>query len=275
MAENMDLDGTGSELAGSFLAVSGETSGSAPPGAIVDIFMETRDTTGADTSQTAIRDPDATNGFTLKEYTATTGPAMATLARKRKPLDDSAESDSSEGAWSRGSVKRTKLAEVLTHSSLPLDKSLLSPEVWHHIFTFCPPKSLGNLLAVNKLFNFYLNPGSSVTREVPVSMTGLALRPLKINAIWKASRRLFWPHMPAPFRSKTELDMWRLACSPRCQDCRKLDSRVQSVPSDPRHPGPGPEGVAAVWAFGARMCATCLIKNSVKVRGSPFNSERK
>lgn len=179
---------------------------------------------------------------------------LATPAQKRKPLDD--ESDQS--------VKRVKLAQAPpTSSSLSLDKSLLPAEIWHHIFTFCPPKSLGKLLVVNKLFNRYLDPASSVNREVRVSH---GLMPLTPNTIWRASRRLFWPQMPAPFQSKTELDMWRLLCSARCQDCGKLDVRGQDGSSDPRHPGPGPEGVAVIWAFAARMCATCLLKNTIKVR---------
>lgn len=274
MAEDMDLDGTGSEQAGSAPAVSSEASGSTPSGVVLDAPIAIEDNEAVGALPTAFKDPIATAGPPLNGHTTTAGSALATLTKKRKPLSDGAGSDRAESARSRGSVKRAKLAEVLTASPLPLDKSLLSPEIWHHIFAFCPPKSLGNLLAVNKLFNLYLEPGPSVTREVPVSVTGPALRPLKANAIWQVSRRLFWPHMPAPFRSMTELDMWRLACSPRCQDCKKPAIRVQSDTPDPRHPGPGPEGVAAIWAFAARMCATCLLKNSVKVRGQLEQREK-
>ncbi|KAL2018954.1 hypothetical protein VTK56DRAFT_10248 [Thermocarpiscus australiensis] len=219
----------------------------------------------------AAEDRDSTFEGIIRECSATNGPA--TLARKRKSPQNDTESSLSEATSPRGGGKRAKLAEgrskqsaqlPATDFSMSADKSLLSPEVWHHIFTFCPPKSLGNLLAVNKLFNLYLDPASSVHREVPLSVNRGVLSPLRPNAIWQASRRLFWPQMPGPLRSKTELDMWRLACSRRCQECGKLDIRKQASPLDPQHPGPGPEGVVAVWAFGRRMCAPCLLKQSVK-----------
>ena len=155
------------------------------------------------------------------------------------------------------------------------DRALLPPQIWHHIFTFCPPRSLGVLLSVNKLFNLYLDPASPVSREAPAAdpFKSGALVPLKPNAIWQASRRLFWPIMPAPLQSRTELDMWRLACSNRCQICGKLDGRDSSSPFDVRNPGPGPDGVAALWAFGARMCASCLVENSTKVRPVKYSHQ--
>ncbi|XXG99088.1 ARP2/3 actin-organizing complex subunit Sop2 [Hypoxylon texense] len=57
------------------------------------------------------------------------------------------------------SAKKVKLDEK--HTACPLDKSLLPAEIWHRIFTFTPPRTLGNLLCVNKLFNAYLIPQSS------------------------------------------------------------------------------------------------------------------
>ncbi|KAK3362803.1 hypothetical protein B0T25DRAFT_443942 [Lasiosphaeria hispida] len=144
------------------------------------------------------------------------------------------------------------------------DKSLLSAEIWHHIFTFCPPKLLGNLLRLNKLFNLYLDPSSTVHRKVPVSVAHSALAPLKPNAIWRASRRLFWPQMPTPLRSETELDMWRLVCSPRCQNCNKLDTRDKANSYNASCPSPGREGVTIIWPFATRVCASCLLQNSIK-----------
>ncbi|KAK4161959.1 hypothetical protein QBC43DRAFT_216506 [Cladorrhinum sp. PSN259] len=147
------------------------------------------------------------------------------------------------------------------------DLSLLAPQIWHHIFTFCPPKSLGNLLTISKLFNYYLDPASTVSPEVPSttpSKSDALTAPLKPNDIWRASRRLFWPNMPTPLKSKTELDMWWLACSNKCQFCDKSDNRDRSLAFDARHPGPGSEGVAALWAFSARMCAPCLLDKSIK-----------
>ncbi|KAK4154022.1 hypothetical protein C8A00DRAFT_14811 [Chaetomidium leptoderma] len=201
----------------------------------------------------------------------------ATVGEKRKSADNGTESDHSEAAGpqpSHNQAKKIKLAQdhtmqdaqsgVTAGSSSGLDKSLLPPEVWHHIFTFCPPRSLGNLLATSRLFNLYLDPVSPVRGTVPPTATSGALNSMEPNTLWQASRRLFWPQMPSPLRSKTELDMWRLACSPRCQECSRLYPRGQTSPPDPRHPGPGTEGVATIWAFGSRMCATCLLKKSDK-----------
>lgn len=204
---------------------------------------------------------------------------LATVGRKRKSPDGSAELDNSDPTASLPGhgVKKIKLAPgdikhgaqsgVTTAGYSPaLDKSLLPSEVWHRVFTFCPPRSLGNLLAVNKLFNLFLDPSSPFRRGWHPSATRAAAGPMEPNVIWQASRRLFWPQMPAPIRSKTELDMWRLACSPRCQDCGRLPATGLASSPDPRHPGPGPDGVAVIWAFGSRMCATCLLKKSSKVR---------
>lgn len=231
---------------------------------------------GGDALPMPIGSQDTTTEPRLDGATATNDPAG--LGRKRKSAGDGAESyhpDATSYLTSQN-AKKIKLAgghakqgtrsAATTGSTLGSDKSLLPPEVWHHVFTFCPPKSLGRLLAVSRFFNLYLDSASSVHKDAaPPSVPG-ALSPMEPNAIWQASRRLFWPQMPTPLRSKTELEMWRLACSRRCQDCGKHSSRGRAF-SDPHHPGPGTEGVVAIWAFGSRMCATCLVKNSDKVRG--------
>jgi hypothetical protein len=231
---------------------------------------------GVEALPVAIDSQGMTTVSRLDGATATNDPTS--LGRKRKSTGDGAESKHPEATGSQPGqdAKKIKLTEghagqgtqplVATGGSLGPDKSLLPPEVWHHVFTFCPPKSLGRLVAASRLFNLYLDSASPVTKDAaPPSAPGV-LTPVEPNAIWQASRRLFWPQMPTPLRSKTELEMWRLACSPRCQDCGKLDARGGAF-SDPRHPGPGTEGVVAIWAFGSRMCATCLVRTSDKVRG--------
>ncbi|KAL2178654.1 uncharacterized protein P884DRAFT_196759 [Thermothelomyces heterothallicus CBS 202.75] len=217
--------------------------------------------------------PDAAGHLLIGEHGATDGPTA--LGRKRKSPDDDASpgSGKTSGFRSEHVEKKTKLADVhagqssrlwpVASSPLSRDRSLLPPEIWHHVFTFCPPKTLGNLLPVNKLFNFYLDPSSSFKKEPHPSASLGALGRLEPNAIWQASRRLFWPQLPAPLRSKTELEMWRLACSPRCQVCGKLPAQG-SASRSPRHPGPCADGVAAIWAFGIRTCAACLLKGSEK-----------
>ncbi|KAK3310344.1 uncharacterized protein B0T15DRAFT_34582 [Chaetomium strumarium] len=207
-----------------------------------------------------------------RSATANLPTSDATIIGRKRKLSDQDEGPTStlSETAATASVKKTKLAGGSNAQSSPsgclwkLDKSLLPSEVWHHIFTFCPPKSLGSLSAVNRLFNLYLDPASSVRRDVPSSPTRGVLEPLEPNAIWQASRRLFWPKMPAPLRSMTELDMWRLACSPKCQGCGKLDARGQTSLPNLHHPGPDSGVVPIIWAFGVRMCGPCIIRKSTK-----------
>ncbi|KAK1757539.1 hypothetical protein QBC47DRAFT_399878 [Echria macrotheca] len=190
-------------------------------------------------------------------------PAQDTQAhRKRKP--EETDDESHNDPWSEEGSKRIKLTAGESHPPrvrICLDKSLLPPEVWHRVFTFCPPKALGNLLLVNKLFNLYLDPSSNFVRKVPSSIPNCAVASLEPNAIWRASRRLFWPQMPTPLRSQPEIDMWRLACSSRCQNCQKLPPQSTQISPGPK---PGVDGVAVIWAFAMRICAPCLLKKSVK-----------
>jgi hypothetical protein len=223
----------------------------------------------------ALGNRDTMNDEHLNGSSATDGPFV--IGKKRKSPGDDAGSGLAETAsrWLGHGSKKIKLPRgdtnqgamsVSTPGTLPgQDRSLLPLEIWHYVLTYCPPKSLGNLLSVNKRFNAYLDPASPVHADVP-SVTQGALRPMEPNAIWQASRRRFWPQMPAPLRSSAELDMWRLACSPKCQACGKVHARDQTS-RNPLHPGPGTDGVAVIWAFGSRMCSACLLKGSDKVCG--------
>jgi hypothetical protein len=152
------------------------------------------------------------------------------------------------------------------------DKSLLPAEIWHHIFTFCPPRILGVLLRVNKSFNAYLDPSPLDYPITPLSRSALQL--MKPDAIWQASRRLFRPGMPAPLTRKSELDMWKLACCFSCQFCGKRRSQLNPMlPLDLWRPGPGENGVVPIWSFGIRTCGPCLQQRSSKVMpcGSLFS----
>lgn len=147
---------------------------------------------------------------------------------------------------------------------LPRDRSFLPAEIWHHIFTFCPPRALGSLLQVNRSFNAHLDPSSKgVSIE---SLSGSAAKVLQPDAIWKASRLLFHHGMPGPLSGKTELYMWKLACIPLCQFCNKRQPG-SILPGDQWHPGPGENGVAPLWSFGIRTCGSCLEENTTKVGG--------
>ena len=113
---------------------------------------------------------DATNGHIVN--------GSPELARKRLKPDDECQS-----------------LETL-QGNLRQDKSLLPAEIWHHIFTFIPPRNLGLLLRVNKCFNAYLDASSSTPTITPLSRSASKL--LKPDAIWRASRVLFRHGMASP-----------------------------------------------------------------------------
>ncbi|OWO97618.1 hypothetical protein B2J93_8599 [Marssonina coronariae] len=145
--------------------------------------------------------------------------------------------------------------------NLLLDKSNLPAEIWHHVFTFCAPKTLGRLLQVSKCFRVYLEPSSSGISIAPLSIS--AARFLSPDNIWRISRQNINLHgLPAPLSGKSELDMWKLFCGSTCQFCgRRAES---SVKTDQWHHGPGKNGIAPIWSFGIRACGSCLQKKSTK-----------
>lgn len=149
---------------------------------------------------------------------------------------------------------------------LMVDRAKQLPgEVWQHVFTLVPPKDLGRLLIVNKLFHLFLNP--SVTgyssRHSDVSSS---LPHLKPDAIWQASRRLFWPRMPAPLKGKSEIQMWRLVCSTSCQFCgSRSQKNSQSSNNEVWRSGPGLSDVCPIFPFCILTCGNCLNKNGIRV----------
>lgn len=198
------------------------------------------------------------------------------ISKKRKSPGLEPEVADLEDLWLPQPSKKARLESPISgvpesSSGRVKDKSVLPPEVWHHIFTFCPPKTLGNLLSVNKLFHDYLAPSPCSRCEHPRSRPEVKggrpiLSPLKPNSIWKASRRLFWPNMPAPLRSMSEWKMWRLICSTRCQECGRSDTRDPASSTASTQAGPGLDGVSVVWPLGIRVCGPCLLEKTVKVR---------
>jgi hypothetical protein len=196
--------------------------------------------------------------------------APSDASRKRKMSSDI----QSVGLENVEGIKRAKLEvpqDLVLESirtaggRLPVDKSLLPAEIWHHIFTFTPPRALGRLLRVNKRFSSYLDPSSKAIPSVLASLSPSAVKPCQPDLIWQASRRLFRPWMPSPLEGMSELDMWRLACNSACQFCRKIGH--PSCPADQWHAGPGENGVRPVWGFGIRTCGSCLQQKTIKVGG--------
>ena len=187
---------------------------------------------------------------------------------KKRKYPDSAEPNIHNGG-PHEFRKRLRADEELQNNwtpdgHLPHDKSLLPAEIWHQIFTFCPPRLLGLLLQVNKSFNAYLDPSSSDHPITPLSRSAIQI--MKPDAIWQTSRRLFRPGMPLPLIGKSELDMWKLACCFSCQFCGKKRSHQNPMlPLDQWRPGPGENGVVPIWSFGIRTCGPCLQQRSSKV----------
>lgn len=193
----------------------------------------------------------------------------AEASKKRKHSSPSSETPNGQldQDINNESRKRIKPVESLPtyrtpQGGLQPDKSLLPAEIWHHIFSFCLPRVLGLSLQVNRSFNAYLDPSSPKNPIVPLSNSSLHI--LQADAIWRASRLLFRQVMPGPLSGKSELDMWRMACSSRCQFCGKKEI-TSSIPVDQWHPGPGMTGLARIWSFGIRACGSCIQQNTTKV----------
>ncbi|OTB16069.1 hypothetical protein K445DRAFT_106863 [Daldinia sp. EC12] len=179
------------------------------------------------------------------------------ISRKRK----TPEADDTQKIVS---IKKIKLNDEGSNQTLstvtcPLDKSLLPAEIWHRIFTFTPPRALGNLLCVNKLFSVYLDPSSPYQCKTPLALSQSSSRLLKPDVIWQLSRRRFWPRMPTPLQQKTELDMWRLACGRRCQFCGDTNSLSTSSSHNQNNSRHQP-----IWPFALRSCESCLAKKTMK-----------
>lgn len=187
-------------------------------------------------------------------------------SKKRKP------SDVESGTYNLSeSTKKVKLGgddatESKAASSVPPDRSLLPAEIWHYIFTFTPPRTLGNLLQASKLFHHYLAPSSSLQCHPPLPLGHGHALVLQPDVIWQTSRRRYWSKMPTPLRDNTELDMWRLACVKKCQFCGKPAQESSWLTQSKSNSGPGAEGVRVIWSFAVRACGTCLMENSTKVR---------
>lgn len=202
--------------------------------------------------------------------------SLESISRKRKIPSDTRDSPGNilQGNGNPGHTKRVKLelspdaalGSIRTpEGRLPSDRSLLPAEIWHHIFTFASPRTLGRLLRVNKIFRAYLDPQSPASTSViaPLSRSVVPLRQPEV--IWQASRRLFRPWMPNPLNEMSELGMWKLSCNFVCDFCDKRQNPVSSITPDQWHSGPGEAGVRPIWAFAIRACGPCLQLRTIKV----------
>lgn len=196
-------------------------------------------------------------------------PAAALLNETDNTHGDSTRKRKSASPAEQSTAKRVRRAGG--EESLQRDRARQLPAgIWHHIFTFLDPRALGGLLLVNKLFHACLDPSAAVkTSFPPVSPTPIVPL-LKPDAIWQASRRHFWPKMPAPLKTRSELGMWRIACSRACQFCKTRGPADAGATADQWHRGPGAKGVSPVFPFFLVSCGNCLREKSLKV--SVFSS---
>ena len=199
---------------------------------------------------------------------------LGTTLKKRKRPGQDFHFPSSGSPLPPTPLKRTRIdtQEKDAHTSTSPQVwsfSPLPPEIWHHIFTFCPPKTLGNLLLVNKLFHSSLDPSSPFKDPSISSPSKGLLSTRKPDSIWRASRRPFSPPMPSPLRSMTELESWRLVCSARCQGCGKPKGGSQADSPNPERSDATKGAISAVWQFAIRVCGSCLLQKTIKVRRGP------
>ncbi|UKZ77972.1 hypothetical protein TrVFT333_005706 [Trichoderma virens FT-333] len=185
-------------------------------------------------------------------------------ARKRRRLESSSENEASKRARTASAGQDSV---VFGPAEPPRrDRSRQLPaELWHRVFSFLPPNTLGRLLRVNQLFHKYLDPASpfiiSTVTHVPTTRILPTLSP---DAIWRASRSLHWPTMPAPLKGKFELDMWRFACTRSCQLCGLLDTNYTTPEDSLRRCGPGNTTVSPIFSFFVNSCGNCLTETSVQ-----------
>ena len=136
----------------------------------------------------------------------------------------------------------------------------LPPAVWQHVFSFCSLADLGRLIHVNRPFHSYLTDVSNVSLSEPEYGCVHVVKP---EALWASARNAYNSNAPKPLPGLTELHMWQLVWSKRCQFCNKLDS---SVPGERIwQQGPGEAGVRTIWPFGLRTCGPCLMQHCLTV----------
>ncbi|PSN63050.1 hypothetical protein BS50DRAFT_576874 [Corynespora cassiicola Philippines] len=151
--------------------------------------------------------------------------------------------------------KKRRVTSPFTAASQLQPCAGLPPAVWQHIFLSCHLADLGRLLQVNRSFHSYLTDVPCVSTPKPADG---CLRLLKSESIWASARNALSVKPPKPLPGFSELRMWQLAWSKKCQFCGKKDL---FTPGEKfwQH-GPAETGVRCIWPFGIRSCGPCLMK---------------
>ncbi|KAI4658483.1 uncharacterized protein J4E79_006889 [Alternaria viburni] len=190
-----------------------------------------------------MEDRESSPASSVDFYGSDANPPQATAAQSDAPV---AKRKAEDAPHER--EKKRKLS-----SAKPLVK--LPPELWQHVFSFCSLADLGRLIQVNRSFLSYLTDVRSLSTSK--SHPG-RLHLLKSESLWASARNAMCTKPPKPLPGFSELRMWQLAWSRRCQFCNKLDSLTPGERIWQK--GPGKEGVRVIWPFAIRACGPCLLK---------------
>jgi hypothetical protein len=147
----------------------------------------------------------------------------------------------------------------------------LPPAIWQHVFLRCSLFDLGRLLQVNRSFHFYLTDVQDVSVSDPDPDPG-SLRLVKSDSVWAAARNALPVKSPKPLPGFSELQMWQLVWSRRCQHCQKLGSGAAG--DKVWQKGPGNDGVRTIWPFGIRACGECLTERCQTVSRSNASNKQ-
>ena len=198
---------------------------------------------------------------------SSTATLMSQHETLRRPGTASPGGDDSPRTSKRAKVNEdvsAKIQPAAAEQSLPSDRSRLPGEMWQSIFTYVPPSSLGRLMRVNKTFYALLTPNSPL--PAPQVASGGHLRLIQQENLWSLSRRTFFPGMPRPLFSQSELGAWRLIRGRSCEFCAKRNTgTVSPTLTSPWAAGPGNDHVRVIWPFAVRSCGSCLRARLQKV----------
>jgi hypothetical protein len=202
---------------------------------------------------------------------------------------DPPKSSTGDARLDSGPAKRVKMDTAVQISTLaqsqafrgqdgtlPSDRSQLPKPIWQRAISFLPPQDLARLLRVNKTFQSLLigpRVDTETLREIESEASLVYLEP---DLIWRTSRRLYYPNMPKPLESLSELENWKLVYGKNCQFCTRVpaESPTDGI-LDPLKAGPGPTGVRIIWPFAIRSCSQCLMSRTERVcRWSAVHNRR-
>lgn len=183
---------------------------------------------------------------------ATVDSSNHTGAKRKLDHVDDADRDVDTVTADEQSKKR-KISDTPREVSLPA-------AVWQRIFMFCSPASLCRLLRVTKELNHILT-GIKAAPASPKDKS--AARIVDSETIWTNARKIFFPQLPRPLSSFSELDMLKLLGGKTCQFCGRLP--VPPPATSVFNCGPGHLGVRVLFPFGVRTCGLCIEPKLLKV----------